>query len=70
MLIAEIPRNMRERIRVEINEFKKHRFINCRVWFQDEQGKWHPTRKGIALKDEVVDEVIEALKKAKGKLNS
>lgn len=65
MLIAEIPKNSLERIRVSIDEYKGHKLIDCRVHYQDGQGEWRPTKKGIALNAETILEVIEALQKAR-----
>ena len=68
MQIAEIEKNAKEKIRVSIEEYKGHKFVDCRVYFQDEAGEWRPTKKGIALNDDTIDKVIEALQKASKKL--
>jgi hypothetical protein len=70
VLICEVEKNTKERIRISIEDFKGHKFIDCRVYFQDEAGEWHPTKKGIALNADTVDEVIDGLKKAGEKLES
>ena len=64
MLITEIQKNVKERIRVSIEEYRGTRFIDCRVYFEDEDGEWKPTKKGIALNGDCIDEVIEAMQKA------
>jgi len=68
MLIAEIQKNTRERIRISIEEYRGHRLIDCRVYYEDDQGEWRPTKKGIALNNETIDEVANALNKAKSHL--
>ena len=65
MIIAEIEKNAIERIQITINEYKGHKFVDCRVYYEDDQGEWKPTKKGIALTGETIDEVVSALKKAK-----
>ena len=65
MLIAEIEKNSTERIRVTVTEYKGHKFIDCRVYYEDNQGEWRPTKKGISLNLETIDGVAEAIKKAK-----
>ena len=65
MLICDIEKNMKERIRVSIEEYRGSMFIDCRVYWQDEQGEWRPSKKGIALNGDCIDQVIEALQKAK-----
>lgn len=64
MLIAEIEKNVNERIRVSTQEYKGHKFIDCRVYFVDDTGTWRPTKKGIALNPETLDGVVELLRKA------
>jgi predicted SpoU family rRNA methylase len=68
MLIAEMEKNPKEKIRVSIEEYRGSTFVDLRVYWQDEAGEWKPSRKGIALSDECIDEVIEALRKASKKL--
>ena len=68
MLIAEIEKKKRERIRVSIEEYMGSTFIDCRVYFQDESGQWRPTKKGIALAEGCPGEVIDALEKARSEL--
>jgi hypothetical protein len=64
MMISEIEKNLKEKIRVSIEEYRGHKFIDCRVYWQDDQGEWHPSKKGIALNSDSIDKVIEALQKA------
>jgi len=64
MLIAEIQKNSTERIRVIITEYKGHKLIDCRVYYEDDQGEWRPSKKGIALNSECIKNVIGALQKA------
>jgi hypothetical protein len=35
------------------------------VYYEDDQGEWKHTKKGIALNGEILEEVVAALKKAK-----
>lgn len=65
MLIAEVPKNMNESIRVSINEYKGHKFVDCRVFYEDNNGTWRPTKKGIALNNGAIEDIIKALQKAK-----
>ena len=61
MLIKEITKNSRETIVVSIDEFKSKEFVNLRVNFLNEEGKLCPTKKGIALSEKVLPDVIESL---------
>jgi len=58
----DIQKNKNEIIRVETSEFKGNKFIDCRVYFKDENsGKYLPTKKGIAFSQKVAKQVIEAI---------
>jgi hypothetical protein len=64
MEIGSVEKNIKERVKVSIETYREHKFVDCRVYFEAKEGKWLPTKKGIALNDETIDEVIELLKKA------
>jgi len=68
--MTEIEKNSIERIRVQVSEFKGKRYIDCRVYFQGDDGLYHPSKKGITLSPDIVDEVVAALKEAKAELES
>ncbi len=70
MLIAEMEKNALEVIRVSLTEFHNHRFVDCRVYYQDDQGEWKPTKKGIALNEGTIDGVIKALEEGRVQLQS
>jgi len=58
----DIQKNKNEIIRVETSEFKGNKFIDCRVYFKDENsGKYIPTKKGIAFSHKIAKQVIEAI---------
>jgi hypothetical protein len=70
MHICEIEKNMKERIRVSIEEYRGSTFVDLRVYWEDEQGEWRPSKKGIALNGDCIDQVIEALQKARKELEA
>ncbi len=67
-LIAELEKNQKERIRISIEEYRGSRFVDCRVYWEDQEGQWKPSKKGIALNGECLDGVIDALQKARKEL--
>lgn len=68
MLIGEIQKNATEKIRVSISEYKGHKFIDVRVYFEDDSGEWKPTKKGITVSKDNVDKLVELLNEGKKKL--
>src|SRR5262245_14271734 len=63
-LVAVIAKNAREEIRVALTEFKGYHLIAVRVWAKGAGGDV-PTRAGLNVRYESLDELIGALQKAK-----
>ncbi len=62
-LIGEAERNNKEKIKVSIEEYKGHTFVDCRIYW-DDNGTWRPSKKGITFNGECIDEVITMLQRA------
>jgi hypothetical protein len=62
-VIADIGKNSREIIRVEVSEFKGKDLINLRIWFQHFDGEYKPTQKGITLDVAHYKELKDAIDK-------
>ncbi len=67
MIIGEIERNDTERLRIEASNYKGSDFISVRIYYLADNGEWRPTKKGITVKPEKVDELIGFLSDAKEK---
>jgi len=48
-IICELPKNTREKIIFRLGEFKKHKFIDMRVFVADDGKDLAPTKKGLAV---------------------
>ena len=59
--ICEIPKNSREAIKFSLGEFKGHRFIDMRVYVQEEGKDPAPTKKGLAVSPALWPEFKKAL---------
>ena len=60
-VIAEIRKNARETLRVEVGEFKGKPVVNCRGWIPKDDGTWIPTAKGLTLNPDLLPQTIAAL---------
>ena len=57
-----IQKNAIEQIRIERKEYESHTFIDLRLWvLSDSTRDYIPTRKGVTLREEYLDSVIQAL---------
>ncbi|HAY98781.1 transcriptional coactivator p15 [Mesotoga sp. Brook.08.YT.4.2.5.1] len=63
--MTDIKRNDTEIVRVSKREFKGHEFLDLRIYYQDDEGDYKPTKKGITINPKLVDELIDALNKEK-----
>jgi hypothetical protein len=66
-IVATIQKNASEEVRVRLNEYRGSHFVDLRVFtsFKDGDPERKPTKKGVALNVSKLDELIEALQRAK-----
>ena len=59
--MKEIRKNKSEVIRIQLNEYKEHKLIDLRVWYEDEEGEYKPTKKGISFNRHLSINVANAI---------
>ena len=62
--IACIQKNAREELRVSLENFRGHDIANLRVWYCADDGEMRPGKQGVALRRDLLPDLIEALKQA------
>ena len=62
--LAAIPRGD-DRLRVVWDEYNGARFLPIRLFWQNRDGEWRPSKKGITVKRHELDEFVEAVNKAR-----
>lgn len=68
MIVGEIERSETELLRVECSNYRGRDFLSVRIYYLADNGEWRPTKKGITVKPDKVDELIDLLNQAKEKL--
>lgn len=63
-LIARIPKNSREELRIELTAFKGYDLASMRVWFQADDGSMKPGKSGLVIRVGKLADLIEALQGA------
>ena len=63
-IIGEFAKNSREVVRVVVGEFKGHQLCHVRIWATAPDGALIPTRAGVAIRLELVPELVEMLHQA------
>lgn len=57
---SDIPKNNREIIRIERQEYRGHDLINLRVWYDDGEGNYKPGKQGVAFQAALIPQVLDA----------
>jgi hypothetical protein len=64
MLIGEIERGETEVLRVSAEEYKGRKYIDVRIYFENDEGEWKPTKKGVTIQPDRVEDFLDLIKKA------
>ncbi len=66
-ILHRFRKNSSEEVRATISEFKGASYASVRVSYEAEPGVWRPTKKGLTIALDLLDELekaVQALKKA------
>lgn len=63
-IIGEFQKNSSEVVKVIVTEYHGHQVIDTRVYFPGKDGEYYPSKKGITLSVNAVDELIPLLRDA------
>jgi hypothetical protein len=47
--VAEMEKGLNEKIFFSLSEFKGKKYADIRIYFENDEGEWKPTRKGLNL---------------------
>tara|TARA_B100002019_G_scaffold52679_1_gene44882 strand:+ start:957 stop:1178 length:222 start_codon:yes stop_codon:yes gene_type:complete len=59
--IIEIKKNKTNYVQIELREYEGHPYVDVREFYDAEDGKRLPTKKGITFTPKVLDSVIDGL---------
>jgi hypothetical protein len=68
MVIGDIERNPTEVVRVSVSEYKGRKYVDLRIYFKNAEGEWAPTKKGVTVQPDKVEEMLGLLKQAQAAL--
>jgi hypothetical protein len=63
-VFAHITKNKRERLRVELQEYRGHHLLSVRIWFLDPIGRLLPSHKGLSISLRHLPAVRQAIEEA------
>ncbi|HXK59562.1 MAG TPA: transcriptional coactivator p15/PC4 family protein [Acidobacteriota bacterium] len=61
--VAEMEKGWNEKIVFGLSEFKGKKYADLRIYYEDDEGEWKPTKKGITVSLERYWEFKENLQK-------
>lgn len=64
MVIGEIQKGT-DKIIVTVKEFKGKTYVDIRTYFENDQGEMMPTKKGVSLTPDNLDDILKLLQEAK-----
>ena len=59
--IIEIKKNKTNYVQIELREYEGHPYVDIREFYDDEEGRRLPTKKGITFSPKVLDSVVDGL---------
>jgi len=65
LLVKAIDKGLGNRIHIRISKFRDRDYLDIRNFYEDDNGEWKPTRKGIAVPVDLYDDLMAALGEAK-----
>jgi len=58
-IIGEMEKGWNEKIIFSISEFKGKNYANIRIYYEDDEGEWKPTKKGVTVSLDTFNEFKE-----------
>jgi hypothetical protein len=65
----DVQKNTLELIRIQPTTFKGYDLVDIRIFYKDDEDNYKPTKKGVTFKQDLLEDVIQALNKVKAKVN-
>ena len=62
-VIGEMEKGWNEKIVFGVSEFKGKNYANIRIFYEDDEGEWKPTKKGISVNLEDFQEFKDHMEK-------
>lgn len=66
--VMKFKKSMTDEVHVDIVTNKGKKFINIRVFYQDEFSNWNPGKQGMTLSINKIDDLEEMVKKLREKI--
>lgn len=68
-IVGEMEKGWNEKIIFSVSEFKGKNYANIRIYYEDDEGEWKPTKKGVTVSLDTFQEFKENLERLEAFLN-
>lgn len=58
-VVAEMEKSFNEKILFSVSEFKGKQYADIRIYYEDDEGEWKPTKKGVTVSLDSFAEFVE-----------
>ena len=64
-VIHEFEKSAGELVRCSVTKFKGYPLVDIRIYFEDTSGEYRPTKRGVCVHTELIDELHKGISKLK-----
>ena len=65
-VVGEMEKGWNEKILFSVSEFKGKNYADIRIYYEDDEGEWKPTKKGVTVSLENFSEFKERIEELEG----
>ncbi|HUG44159.1 MAG TPA: transcriptional coactivator p15/PC4 family protein, partial [Acidobacteriota bacterium] len=69
-VVAEMEKSFNEKILFSVSEFKGKQYADIRIYYEDDEGEWKPTKKGVTVSLDSFAEFVEHVQALESHLKS
>jgi Transcriptional Coactivator p15 (PC4) len=62
-IIGEMEKGWNEKLIFSVTEYKGKSYANIRIYYEDDEGEWKPTKKGVTVSLDTFNEFKENIEK-------
>jgi len=66
--VFTIQKNHKEQLRIRLREYNGHQLLDVRVFEPDSTGRLKPSKRGVSVNVNKIDELIDGFLQARGEL--
>lgn len=61
MILTEYSKSKSQKIRISVESFHDHNYLDIRMYFEAEDGTWRPTKRGVKINMNMFEDLMKTL---------